>query len=116
MRRVVASLCALPLVLAVLLGTAGMSAPQVPPGTPAPAASPPLGDQYYTAAQLARGLPAAADLPKGYTVAGDSAGSVSDAPLYGSDLCHAGQPSTVGEPVTYVTRTFKHADGAELTI
>lgn len=84
---------------------------------PAPAASPPPGDDFYTAAQLVRGLPAAADLPGGYAEVGGDSGQVMEFPVFGSDLCReSGMPDTIWGPLTTATRSFRGPAGGTLSV
>ncbi|HEY0002309.1 MAG TPA: hypothetical protein VGB74_17800, partial [Actinoplanes sp.] len=112
MSRLIALILALALVPGALVtaGTAGATA------VPAPAASPPPGDQYFTAAQLAGGLLTEAELPAGYAVAGGSAGSVTDFDIYGSNLCTGGLPDRLWGPVTSASRTFRRAAGGTVSV
>ncbi|MFC3994263.1 hypothetical protein [Actinoplanes siamensis] len=112
MRRIIAAACAVPVLFAGLAGPGDASAG---PAVPAPAASPPLGDDYFTSAQLTRGLISAADLPPGYTVAGQSAGQQQQFPVFGTDLCGA-MPQEIPGPVTTSRRTFRHTDGSVTTV
>ncbi|MDI6103689.1 hypothetical protein QLQ12_34255 [Actinoplanes sp. NEAU-A12] len=80
-------------------------------GVPAPAASPPLGDDYFTSSEMERGLPAVADLPAGYTVADGS----TDVGFATSNPCSF-MPSDFPNNTTVVSRTYAHRSGARLTI
>ncbi|MDR6317099.1 hypothetical protein [Actinoplanes couchii] len=106
MRRILALTCAaVALAGSVVLGGGGAA------GVPAPVASPPLGDDYYTSRQMERGLPGVADLPAGWTVATSGPG----VGLSTLDLCTfmAGGPPF---NTTIVTRTYVHRGGARLTV
>lgn len=109
MRRIVVLACA---VVTLVTAGAGMAVTgDAARGVPAPAASPPNGDEYYTAPQLTRGLPDASDLPAGYTLA--DAGNSTEVVDY--NPCHFGWD---GSPwnTTIVTRSFTRRDGGRLGV
>ncbi|GIE30726.1 hypothetical protein Ait01nite_037710 [Actinoplanes italicus] len=115
MRRIIALTCLVPaLVGAVIAGTA--AATTVNSGAaPVPAASPPLGDDYYVASDMMKGLPKIDELPEGYTFAGDGGDSTMQLPVFNSDVC-GGMSSSIWGPVTSVHREFWHRDGGKLRI
>jgi hypothetical protein len=116
MRRIIALICATPVlaVAAAVTGTAAATDGLVP----APAASPPMGDEYYTEADLRRGLLGVADLPDGYIpLDGDAAGEID---LLDMDACYASRHNefhTAGSfETTAVRRAFRNSDGSTLAI
>jgi hypothetical protein len=119
MRRIIVLTCAVPvLVAAAIAGTA--AATTVTGGNaggevPVPAVSPPLGDDFYLASDMMKGLPKAGELPEGYTFAGDGGDSAMQLPTFGSGLC-GGMGDSIWGPVTSVHREFTHRDGGKLRI
>ncbi|GIF40346.1 hypothetical protein [Actinoplanes xinjiangensis] len=115
MRRIIALICAVP-VLAAAAAVTGTAA-ATDGLAPSPAASPPLGDEYYTATDLRRGLLDVGHLPKGYTVDGDDDGRIS---MVDTDACSVYGYSEFGGSgsfeITAVRRAFRHADGSRLAI
>ncbi|MFD1366670.1 hypothetical protein [Actinoplanes sichuanensis] len=116
MRRIIALTCAAP-VLAVAVAVTGTAA-ATDASVPAPAASPPLGDEYYTASDLNRGLIDVADLPKGYTrLDGDAVGPID---VLDTDACSVAGFSEFGHTgsieITAVRRAFRNTDGSVLAL
>ncbi|MEU4625156.1 hypothetical protein AB0G04_34935 [Actinoplanes sp. NPDC023801] len=119
MRRIIVLTCAVPVLLAAaaIAGTAAATTVGGNPGgeVPVPAASPPLGDEYYMASDMMKGLPKITELPAGYTFVSDDGGSTMQLPQFNSDLC-SGMAGEIWGPVTSVSRHFEHRAGGRLSI
>ncbi|MFC4068784.1 hypothetical protein [Actinoplanes subglobosus] len=114
MRRIIVLTCAVPLLAAAAALTGGAAA--TGGRVPEPAASPPLGDEYYTPTELNRGLFDAADLPAGYTrLDGAAAGYPG---VLDTDACSVvGYSELNGASAiqtTAVRRAFRAEDGSTL--
>jgi hypothetical protein len=112
MRRFLALVGVLP-ILATLTPATPAAAGAAYPAVPEPAASPPLGNDYFTPAQLARGLISA---PKGYTQLNQGSGSVTNSDVFASGICNGGFATTIWESITYAWRSFRHTDGSILMV
>jgi hypothetical protein len=119
MRRIIVLTCAVPALIgaAAIAGTAVATDVGEKPGraAPAPAVSPPLGDDYYMASDLMKGLPEVGELPEGWTLVSDGGDSIMQVPIFGSTLC-GGMGGSIWGPVTSVERVFRHRDGGRLRI
>ncbi|WP_433788956.1 hypothetical protein [Actinoplanes sp. CA-252034] len=84
--------------------------------TPAPAASPPLGDDYYTDREMERGLPRLAQMPEGYTQLSDEEDGYVG--LLDTDSCYAEPHNELSGfvPITSVRRAFRNEDGSTIAI
>jgi hypothetical protein len=119
MRRIIALICAAPVlaVAAAVTGTAAATDGLVP----APAASPPLGDDFYAASDMRHGLLDITDLPDGWTAGESHAGQTDQIDRLDTDDCSAEGGMSVqrgdnGSPITYASQRFTHTDGSILAI
>ncbi|MEV6306591.1 hypothetical protein AB0M02_44840 [Actinoplanes sp. NPDC051861] len=104
MRRILALTGMVPILLATLAGVAT-----------ADRTVPPPGNDYFTSAQLSRGLLTPAKMPDGYTASGGSAGSQYNPLVYGSNVC-GGYASEVWGSVTYASKRFVNKDGSTVDV
>ncbi|GIE80600.1 hypothetical protein Aph02nite_65500 [Actinoplanes philippinensis] len=117
MRRI-ALTCAAPALAVAVAVTGTAAATDV---VPAPAASPPLGDDFFAASDMRRGLLAPTDLPAGWSAGEVSSGQTDQIDRLDTDACSIDGGMSVqrgdnGSPITYAAQSFTHTDGSSLTI